>query len=101
MGKLSKKLQALQKAIKDKIYSMVIQHGVYNDHTIGLAIFVPKEITFYVEGRRISFIDEYNLIGEGLHYQHSCISIEDMVDLLEMIEVSKQVEQIQSKTKTA
>lgn len=85
---LAKKLKALQDTIQSEISKLVVRHGVYNDNTIGLAIEVPKGITFYVEGRRISFIDENTLVGDNLHYQHSCISIEDMVDLLEMIKTS-------------
>ena len=101
MGKLTNKLRSLQEDISKELYNLVVRYGSRNSHTVEWAIEVPKEIKFYIEDRRIIAISEKVFVCECTNntYQHNCLPIGEFIDLLEMIGISKQVEEIQKKTK--
>jgi len=81
MGKLLSNYKLLENDIANEIKRLVSCNGVATGLTIERGLKVKKEA--YVEGRRITHITERVLCAGGLHYDHCCLPMDELIDLLE------------------
>lgn len=88
MKSLTEKLDVLKIHINIRLASKIASKGIDTGHRIEKGLKVVNrglsQHTFYtVEGRIITHITQDVLIADGLHYNHNCISIEDLTLLID------------------
>ena len=83
MGRLLTNYKLLETDIANEIKKLVSRKGVETSHTIERGVKVKKD--FEVDGRRITYITERVLVAGGLHYDHSCLRMDELIDLIETL----------------
>ena len=87
MKTLTNKLKELNNSIKTEIKHKVELVGVNTNCSIEKGLIVKKD--YYVDGRIIDYITENKLIADGYHFDHHCLEIDELCELVDSIEVPK------------
>lgn len=81
MGILLEQYKQLRSNIEAELHEIIRRKGVHTMHTIEKGATVKGD--FYVDGRKITHITDSVLVAGGLHYQHDCLPIDELIELVE------------------
>ena len=83
MHNLKAKYKDLCDVMQDDIDFLIRKRGIDTGHAIEKGLKVKGE--YYVEGRLITHITGKVLCADGLHYDHHCLHIEELIELVESL----------------
>lgn len=81
MGNLKRQLEHLELSIKEVLETKIERNGIDTGHTIEKGLKVRGE--YYIERREVQYITENVVVAGGLNYNHTCIGLEELIEIVE------------------
>lgn len=82
MGHLKNKLNKLIESVEWALDTKIGRKGIDTGYTTEKGLEVKGD--FYVDGRRVKFITNEVLVSvDGFHYNHSCLVLDELIELIE------------------